>query len=82
MRQSRIKELERKVSLTKKEQKQLKKYKELEKLNPDEVEKLYQQSKQSMTNKLNKDYYTSPKLQWIQQKLPYHLVGKQQLNKL
>lgn len=76
MRQSRIKELERKVSLTKKEQKQLKKYKELEKLNPDEVEKLYQQSKQSMTNKLNKDYYTSPKFTMDTTKAALSLGGK------
>lgn len=76
MRQSRIKELERKVSLTKKEQKQLKKYKELEKLKPDEVEKLYHQSKQSMTNKLNKDYYTSSKFTTDTTKAALSLGGK------
>lgn len=76
MRQSRIKELERKGSLTKKEQKQLKKYKELEKLKPDEVKKLYQQSKQSMTNKLNKDYYTSSKFTMDTTKAALSLGGK------
>ncbi len=61
MRQEKIKELRSKSSLTDKEQKQLKKYEELEKLNPGEVKRSYKKSKKAMTNKLNKAYYTSGK---------------------
>ncbi len=61
MRQEKIKELRSKDNLTDKKKKQLKKYEELEKLNPEEVKRLYHKSKKAMTNKLNKAYYTSGK---------------------
>ena len=60
-RQEKIKELKAKPTLTDKEKKELKKYEELEKLNPEEVKRLYHQSKRAMTNKINKAYYTSSK---------------------
>lgn len=76
MRQTKIKELHKKPVLTDKERKQLKKYEELEKLKPEEVKKLYNKSKQSMTNKLNKDYYTSSKFAKDTTKAALNLGGK------
>lgn len=76
MRQTKIKELHNKPVLTDKERKQLKKYEELEKLKPEEVKKLYNKSKQSMTNKLNKDYYTSSKFAKDTTKAALKLGGK------
>ena len=76
MRQTKIKELRNKTILTDKERKQLKKYEELEKLKPEEVKKLYNKSKQSMDNKLNKDYYTSSKFAKDTTKAALKLGGK------
>ena len=76
MRQTKIKELRNKTILTDKERKQLKKYEELEKLKPEEVKKLYNKSKQSMDNKLNKDYYTSSKFATDTTKAALKLGGK------
>ena len=76
MRQTKIKELHNKPILTDKERKQLKKYEELEKLKPEEVKKLYNKSKQSMDNKLNKDYYTSSKFAKDTTKAALNLGGK------
>lgn len=76
MRQTKIKELHNKPILTDKERKQLKKYEELEKLKPEEVKKLYNKSKQSMDNKLNKDYYTSSKFAKDTTKAAFNLGGK------
>ena len=76
MRQTKIKELRNKTILTDKERKQLKKYEELEKLKPEEVKKLYNKSKQSMDNKLNKDYYTSSKFAKDTTKAALNLGGK------
>lgn len=76
LRQSKIKELRSKSSLSEKEKKQLLKYEELEKLKPNEVKKLYKKSKQSMTNKLNKDYYTSSKFAYDTSKAAVNLGGK------
>lgn len=76
MRQTKIKELHNKPILTDKERKQLKKYEELEKLKPEEVKKLYNKSKQSMDNKLNKDYYTSSKFAKDTTKAALKLGGK------
>ena len=76
MRQEKIKELRSKANLTDKEKKQLKKYEELEKLKPEEVKRLYHKSKKAMTNKLNKDYYTSSKFIGDTAKAAVSLGGK------
>ena len=76
LRQDKIKELRSKTNLTDKERKQLKKYEELEKLKPEEVKRLYNKSKKAMTNKLNKDYYTSSKFIGDTAKAAVSLGGK------
>lgn len=76
LRQEKIKELRSKTNLTDKERKQLKKYEELEKLKPEEVKRLYNKSKKVMTNKLNKDYYTSSKFIGDTAKAAVSLGGK------
>ncbi len=76
LRQEKIKELRSKTNLTDKERKQLKKYEELEKLKPEEVKRLYNKSKKAMTNKLNKDYYTSSKFIGDTAKAAVSLGGK------
>ena len=76
LRQEKIKELKSKTNLTDKERKQLKKYEELEKLKPEEVKRLYNKSKKAMTNKLNKDYYTSSKFIGDTAKAAVSLGGK------
>lgn len=76
LRQEKIKELRSKINLTDKERKQLKKYEELEKLKPEEVKRLYNKSKKAMTNKLNKDYYTSSKFIGDTAKAAVSLGGK------
>ena len=76
LRQEKIKELRSKINLTDKERKQLKKYEELEKLKPEEVKRLYNKA---MTNKLNKDYYTSSKFIGDTAKAAVSLGGKTDL---
>lgn len=76
MRQKRIKELKNKTTLSDKERKELKKYKELEKLKPEEVKRRYKKAKEAYRNKVNKSYYTSSKFAYDTVNAAVTLGGK------